>query len=83
MTVVAVRAGAGLTSDVRTPLPVVVRPGAAPEVLGVDLRLEGCGGAPETPPYLLVLSTGEAVAPGVARDVLGPLGALRPYQCAG
>ena len=41
------------------------------------------GGTPETPPYLLVLSTGEVVATSVAPEVQPPLGDLRPYQCAG
>lgn len=82
VTVVAVRPGPGLETALRSPLPVVVRPGGPPAVLRVDLRLEGCGGAPDTPPYLLVLSDGEAVATSVAPEVQPPLGALRPYQCA-
>jgi hypothetical protein len=83
VTVVAVRPGPGLESTVRTRLPVVLRPGQPPAQLRVDLRLEGCGGAPTTPPYLLVLSTGEAVATSVEPEVQAPLGGLRPYQCAG
>ena len=83
VTVVAVRPGPGLESTVRSRLPVVLRPGRPPALLHVDLRLEGCGGAPETPPYLLVLSTGEAVATSVEPEVQAPLAGLRPYQCAG
>ncbi len=83
VTVVAVRPGPGLRSTVRTRLPVVLRPGQPPALLRVDLRLEGCGGAPTTPPYLLVLSTGEAVATSVEPEVQAPLAGLRPYQCAG
>jgi hypothetical protein len=82
VTVVAVRPGPGLATTLRTRLPVVARPGRPPATLRVDLRLEGCGGVLETPPYLLVLSTGEAVATSVAPEVQPPLGALRPYQCA-
>lgn len=81
--IVAVRPGPGLETTLRTPLPVVLTPGAAPVPVRVDLRLGGCGGAPDTPPYLLVLSTGDAVAPSVAPEVQPPLDALRPYQCAG
>jgi hypothetical protein len=83
VTVVAVRPGPGLEVAVRTPLPVVLRPGRRPVTLRVDLRLEGCGGASDTPPFLLVLSTGEVVATSVAAEVLPPLEVLRPYQCAG
>lgn len=83
VTVVAVRSGPGLHTTLRTPLPVVVDPGGAPASVRVDLRLEGCGGASDTPPYLLVLSTGEAVATPVAPEVRPHLEALRPEQCAG
>lgn len=81
--VVAVRPGPGLETTLRTPLPVEVVPGAAPALARVDLRLGGCGGAPDTPPYLLVLSTGEAVATSVEPEMQPPLDDLRPYQCAG
>ena len=81
--VVDVLPGPGLETTVRTPLPVVLTPGASPVAVRVDLRLGGCGGAPDTPPYLLVLSTGETVATSVAAEVQPPLDALRPYQCAG
>ena len=83
LTVVAVRPGPGLEATVRSRLPVVLRPGRPPSLLRVDLQLEGCGGAPTTPPYLLVLSTGEAVATSVEPEVQAPLAGLRPYQCAG
>ena len=83
VTVVAVRPGPGLETVVRSALPVTLSPGGAPARVLVDLRLEGCGGSPDTPPYLLVLSTGEAVATSVAPEVQPPLAALRPYQCAG
>lgn len=82
VTVVAVQPGPGLRTTVRTPLPLVVRPGAPPARIRVDLRPGGCGGAPDTPPYVLVLSTGEVVATSVAPEVQRPLDALRPYQCA-
>ena len=83
VTVVAVRPGPGLQTTTRTALPLVVVPGGAPTSVRVDLRPGGCGGAPDTPPYVLVLSTGEAVATSVAPQVQPPLDALRPYQCAG
>jgi hypothetical protein len=82
VSVVAVRPGPGLRTTVRTVLPLVLTPGV-PVPLRVDLRPGGCGGAPDTPPYLLVLSTGEAVATSVAPEVQPPLDALRPYECAG
>lgn len=83
VTVVAVSPGPGLATTVRTALPLVLLPGRAARSLRVDLRLEGCGGSRDTPPYLLVLSTGEAVATSVAPQAQPPLDALRPYQCAG
>jgi hypothetical protein len=83
VTVVDVRPGPGLETAVRSALPVTLSPGGAPARLLVDLRLEGCGGSPDTPPYLLVLSSGEAVPTSVAPEAERPLAALRPYQCAG
>jgi hypothetical protein len=83
VTVVAVRPGPGLATTVRTRLPLVVTPGAAAASVRVDLRPGGCGGAPDTPPYVLVLSTGEAVATSVAPALQAPLDRLRPYLCAG
>ncbi len=83
VTVVAVRPGPGLATTVRTPLPLTLPAGSAPVPVRVDLRPGGCGGAPDTPPYLLVLSTGEAVATSVAPEAQPPLDALRPYECAG
>lgn len=83
VTVVAVRPGPGLRTTVLTPLPLELVPGAAPVPIRVELRPGGCGGAPDTPPYVLVLSTGEAVATSVAPEAQPPLDALRPYQCAG
>ena len=83
VTVVAVRPGPGVRTTSRTLLPLVVAPGGAPAVVRVDLRPGGCGGAPDTPPYVLVLSTGEAVATSVAPAAQPVLDALRPYQCAG
>jgi hypothetical protein len=52
--------------SLRTALPVVLAPGGAPVPIRVDLRLEGCGGSRDTPPYLLVLSSGDAVPVAVA-----------------
>lgn len=83
VTVVAVRPGPGLETTVLTSLPLVVTPAGAPASVRVDLRPGGCGGAPDTPPYVLVLSTGQAVATSVVPEVHPPLDALRPYQCAG
>ena len=83
VTVVAVRPGPGVRTASRTPLPLRVAPGGAPAVVRVDLRPGGCGGAPDTPPYVLVLSTGESVATSVAPEAQPALDALRPYQCAG
>ena len=83
VTVVGVRPGPGLETAVRTALPMTLSPGGAPSRLLVDLRLGGCGGSPDTPPYLLVLAGGETVATSVAPEVSAPLAALRPYQCAG
>ena len=81
VTVVAVRPGPGLEASSSTPLPVVLSPGDAAVAVRVDLRRGGCGGAPDTPPYVLVLSTGEVVAPPVAPEVLPLLDALRPFPC--
>lgn len=83
VTIVAVRPGPGLRTTVRSPLPLVVIPGGPPATVLVDLRPAGCGGAPDTPPYVLVLSTGEAVATSVASEAQPPLDALRPYRCLG
>lgn len=83
VTVVAVHPGPGLDATVRTPLPLAVAPGAAPVPVLVDLRPGGCGGAPDTPPYVLVLSTGQTVAASVEPSVQPLLDRLRPYQCAG
>ena len=81
--VVAVEPGPGLEVSLRTALPVVLAPGGAPVPIRVDLRLEGCGGSRDTPPYLLVLSSGDAVPVAVAPELQPPLARLRPYQCAG
>ena len=83
VTVVAVRPGPGLATTVDTPLPLVLEPGGAPVRVRVDLRRGGCGGAPDTPPYVLVLSTGDAIAPSVAPALLPALDALRPFECGG
>ena len=83
VTVVAVRAGPGLAVTVRTPLPLVVEPEAPPVALHVDLSPDGCGGAPDTPPYVLVLADGQTVALSVGPSVRRRLDALRPYVCAG
>lgn len=80
VTVVALLPGPGLAVTTRTPLPLVLRPGS-PSTLAVDLRPDGCGGAPDTPPYVLALTTGETVAPSVAPDLRRQLDALRPYRC--
>lgn len=82
VTLVGVRPGPGLETAVRSALPVTLSPGGAPARLLVDVRLEGCGGSADTPPYLLVLSTGEAVATSVAPQAQPSFDALRPYQCA-
>lgn len=83
VTVVAVRPGPGLGTTVRSALPVTLSPGGTPASVRVDLRLEGCGGSPDTPPYLLVLSTGEAVAASAAPELAAQLADLHPDQCAG
>lgn len=80
VTVVAVLPGPGLAVTTRTLLPLVVRPGS-PSTLAADLRPDGCGGAPDTPPYVLALATGETVAPSVAPDLRRQLDVLRPYRC--
>jgi hypothetical protein len=79
--VLAVRPGPGLRVAVRTPLPLVLQPGALPLPLAVDLRPDGCGGAPDTPPYVLVLATGETVAASVEQRLRRQLDLLRPYRC--
>lgn len=81
VTVVAVRPGPGLAAEPRTPLPLVLEPGEPPVPVLVDLRRGGCGGAPDTPPYVLVLSSGEAVAPSVEPEVVPHLDDLRPFPC--
>lgn len=81
VTVVEVRPGPGLETSTSTPLPVLLSPGDAPVAVRVALRRGGCGGAPDTPPYVLVLSTGDVVAPPVAPEVLPPLDDLRPFPC--
>lgn len=81
--VIAVHPGPGLVATVRTPLPLALAPGSAAVPLLVDLQPRGCGGAPDTPPYVLVLSTGHTVAPSVEPAVQPLLDRLRPYQCAG
>jgi hypothetical protein len=81
VSVLAVRPGPGLRVDVRTPLPLVLQPGALPLPLAVNLRPGGCGGAPDTPPYVLVLSTGETVAASVEPRLRRQLDRLRPYRC--
>jgi hypothetical protein len=83
VSVVAVRPGPGVRAHVRTPLPIDVVPGAPPVPLLVDLRPGGCGGAPDTPPYLLVLDSGATVATSVGAGLQAPLDGLRPYLCAG
>jgi hypothetical protein len=83
VTVVAVHPGPGLSAQVRTPLPLSLAPGSAAVPLVVDLQPGGCGGAPDTPPYVLVLSTGQTLAPSVGPAVQPLLDRLRPYQCAG
>lgn len=80
VTLVAVLPGPGLAVTTRARLPLVLRPGS-PLTLAVDLRPDGCGGAPDTPPYVLLLSSGETVAPSVAPDLRRELDALRPYRC--
>jgi hypothetical protein len=81
VSVLAVRPGPGLSVAVRTPLPLVLQPGAPPSALRVDLRADGCGGAPDTPPYVLVLASGETVAPSVGPLLRRELDVLRPYRC--
>ena len=81
VTVVEVRPGPGLDTYASTPLPVLLSPGDPPVAVRVSLGRGGCGGAPDTPPYVLVLSTGEVVAPPVAPEVLPALDALRPFPC--
>lgn len=83
VTVVAVRPGPGLAVDVGTPLPLVLEPSSPPTPLRVDLRPGGCGGAPDTPPYVLVLADGQSVALSVATSARPRLDALRPYVCPG
>lgn len=83
VTVVAVHPGPGLAATVRTPLPLAVAPGAPAVPLLVDLTPGGCGGAPDTPPYVLVLSTGQTVAAPVEPSVQPLLDGLRPYKCGG
>jgi hypothetical protein len=81
VTVLAVRPGPGLSVAVLTPLPLVLQAGAPPSALRVDLRADGCGGAPDTPPYVLVLATGGTVAPSVGPLLRRELDVLRPYRC--
>ena len=83
VTVVAVRPGLGVETALRSTLPVTLSPGGARARLRVDLRLAGCGGVPDTPPYLLVLSTGEAVGVAAAPEVAAPLAARQPDRCTG
>jgi hypothetical protein len=81
VTVLGVEPGPGLRAEVRTPLPLLLEPGAPAVRLVVDLVGKGCGGAPDTPPYLVRLAGGRTGVPSADDALRRRLDAVRPYRC--